>query len=110
ARRRLAKRPHPAAVNCRYHGVSDDRVAEGQHPPERAVAPPHRDAEKTRIRNGIDDITPGSDFLLLGTRRCKVLPPLCAPSMKVPRQLANGSSGARSYAMPRMKATLRVTL
>src|SRR5206468_3026392 len=103
-----------AAVNRRQDRVADEVFVEGQDAFERAVGAVHRNAQEAGVRYGVEYTAHVGSSPLSGaparTRRWKAVPARFAPSMNVPRQLAKGSSGPPSYARPRTKATLRVTL
>src|SRR5262249_12346912 len=110
-RGQLEERAHYAAVDRRERGVADDVVAERQDGHQSCLVGLDAHAQE----RGIGDVRERGRRLHSPPRpsrmaRATGLSAGLAPTMNVARQLANGSSGLRSHAVARTKATWLVTL
>src|SRR5262249_51408190 len=94
--RQLEERAEHAAVDGRQTRVADELVAERQHAVPAPVDLLGVDAEEARVRDRLEDALHDVFSPRASMKRENWLPAELAPSMKLPRQLANGSSGLRS--------------
>src|SRR5262249_33782441 len=103
--RELEEGAEDAAVHRGQGGIADDLPPEREDALEGAVRALDLDPEEARVEDRVHRTFASRPRM----SRSKELSLQLAPSMNVPRALANGSAGLRSQATARTNATVRVS-